>query len=323
MYKITAILFIVFVLWFLFFEVAQKGLQEYHIHQTERLTEILQNNTYHDCLFIGSSRTHDHINPQIIDSILHLNSYNAGIDAANMLEFKTLLAAYLQHHPAPKYLVLGIEPLCFNVQPRFSNTIQYYPFLNNKTIRQALQAQNSLTLLYYYLPFCQTIQYNDRTRAEIIKGWLHKTELTTNQWQYKGYLSNGYDSLQIGTLPPLCTEKIELNPSLGVLKNIIDTCKTRQIQLIFAYHPTYKAYFRQRIANHAQILQSIDSIAKQHQIRYLVHDTLKTFQQARLFLDYAHLNTNGATIYSTYLANELKSIFNKKKDSYTKGTAIF
>lgn len=313
MYKISIIIGSAFVLWILFFGVAQKGLQKYHIHETERLTEILQNNTYHDCLFIGSSRTHDHINPQIIDSILHLNSYNAGIDAANLLEFKTLLTAYLQHHAAPKYLVLGIEPLCFNVQPRFNNVIQYYPFLKNNAIRQALQAQNSLTLLYYYLPFCQTIQYNDRTRTEIVKGWAHKTELNPNEWQYKGYRSNGYDTLQIGTLLPLCTENVSLNPSLLYLQSIIDTCKTRQIQLVFAYYPSYNAYFRHRIANHAQILQSIDSIAKQHQIRYLVHDTLKTFQQARLFFDQAHLNTNGVTQYSFYLANQLKTIFNPKK----------
>lgn len=97
------------------------------------------------------------------------------------------------------------------------------------------------------------------------------------------------------------------------LQSIIDTCKTRQIQLVFAYYPSYNAYFRHRIANHAQILQSIDSIAKQHQIRYLVHDTLKTFQQARLFFDQAHLNTNGVTQYSFYLANQLKTIFNPKK----------
>lgn len=294
----------------LLFGIAQKGLRWYHVHETERLTEILQNNTYHDCLFIGSSRTHDHINPQIIDSILHTNSYNAGLDAGNMLEFKTILAAYLQHHKPPKYLVLGIEPLCFSTQPRFNNVIQYYPFLSNKAIRSALQTENKLSMLYYYLPFCQMVQYNDRTRTEIVKGWAGKTEINANEWQYKGYRSNGYDTLQLSILPPLCTEKISLKPSLSLLENIIDTCKSKQIKIIFAYYPVYNAYFRQRIANHHQLLHSIDSLAQRQQINFFVHDTLAVFQNASLFFDHAHLNTNGARRYSIYLANMLKDIVN-------------
>lgn len=308
MRRLYLILFGAAILCSLLFYVAQKGLHRYHTHEIERLTEILQNGTYYDCLFIGSSRTHDHIDPQIIDSILHINSYNAGLDAGNMLEFKTILAAYLQHHKPPKYLVLGVEPLCFSTQPRFNNVIQYYPFLSNNAIRSALQTENRLTMLYYYLPFCQMLQYNDRTRTEIVKGWAGKTEINANEWQYKGYRSNGYDTLQASILPPLCTETISLKPSLSILENIIDTCKTRHIKLIFAYYPVYNAYFRQRIANHNQLLQSIDSLAQQQQINYFVHDTLAVFQNASLFFDHAHLNTNGARQYSIYLANKLKNI---------------
>ena len=75
--------------------VVQKGLRIYSNHSTERLTEILADTTNFQMIFIGSSRTHTSINPRIIDSILDINSYNAGVEGGNLFEFNMIFNAYV------------------------------------------------------------------------------------------------------------------------------------------------------------------------------------------------------------------------------------
>lgn len=311
--KIIYPILIVALLYSVVWWIAERGLRHYRIHETDRLTEILCKHTAYDCLLLGNSRTHDHLNPRIIDSLLQLNSYNAGIDAARLPECKLLLDAYLHNHPAPRYVILGIEPQLFGQYESVANPLSYYPYLGNPVVRHALQQQNAKTLLYYYLPPTRLSQYTDRERTESLKGCMGQTIFSHYNnshtddtiGQYKGYLSNGNYGLVAQPTPPVVRRILPYQPALRTLDQMIATCQQRNISLILVYYPIFDRYFERRNLNHAALLHTIDSTAQQHQLPYLVHDTLTAFQDARLYFDGAHLNTVGATQYSTYLANQL------------------
>ena len=98
-----------YIICLLSFLIIKKEIDRYKKHTTSRLTEIFCNKTNYDVLFLGSSRTHLIINPAIIDSICKVNSYNAGMEGANLYEFDMVLKAYLENHPSPQWLVLTID----------------------------------------------------------------------------------------------------------------------------------------------------------------------------------------------------------------------
>ena len=115
--------------------IIDQGLNKFYIHKEERLNEIFKNDTNHDILFIGSSRTHTTINPKIVDSICNSNSYNAGVEGGNLLEFKMTWDAYLENHPAPRVLVLTLDINSFDLSRKFFNYTQYFSYLNNTQIK--------------------------------------------------------------------------------------------------------------------------------------------------------------------------------------------
>src|SRR5687767_3533259 len=82
-----------------------KGYERYYSFEHERMKEIIEGKNNYDILFIGSSRTYYQVNPRIVDSITKLSSFNAGSDAANLLEMNLFLQCYLKSHQAPKVVV--------------------------------------------------------------------------------------------------------------------------------------------------------------------------------------------------------------------------
>lgn len=288
--------------------IADTGLRRYHQHSYHRWQVVFSDTTYYDCLFIGSSRTHDHLNPRIFDSILHTNSYNAGIDGANLLEFTTIWEAYLEKHRPPKYLLLNMESTCFANHKRFLNPLQYYPFLQNNSLRRALaQHNNPLIAFFPYAPFLALTTYNDRTRTEIVKGWAGQNDLE-NSWEYKGYRGIDNDTMSDNFPPEIPINLNNIGESAQYLRQIAVQCRQNNTQLILVYHPTFEDYFRQHIAQNDQVLDTIYSIVRQYQLPYLRHDSLQQFQKRRYFSDRIHLNQTGAKLYSQYLAHSLQAI---------------
>src|SRR5205085_2179989 len=75
----------------------------------EKINEAIFGKKNYDILFLGNSRIHTGINPYYVDSVTNLNSYNLAIGAGDEQEMKLLASVYLQHHTAPKFVVLGLD----------------------------------------------------------------------------------------------------------------------------------------------------------------------------------------------------------------------
>src|SRR4051794_41117213 len=92
------------------------GYNVYNDFEQSRLKTIFSGKEDYDVLFIGSSRTYSHINPRVIDGVMHSNSYNAGVLGGNLFESSLILRGYLANHPAPKLLVLDLATASFEVK---------------------------------------------------------------------------------------------------------------------------------------------------------------------------------------------------------------
>lgn len=309
-WRIVLVLIITAFICQLSFLFLRKGLNQFYIHKTSRLTDLFLKDHPYDVLFIGSSRTHNSINPRIIDSICNVNSYNAGIEGGNLFEFTMTLEAYLSNHrQTPKLIVLTLDLASFDLKRKLYDPIQYYPFLNNKIVSQTL-AENIHPVSYFKVfPFLELADYDDYTRTNCIKGNLNKTEILPGDFEYKGYLSNTENHIDTTIYKEnlnTTTENIE-KEAVKKLDGLILLCKKLNIQLIFTYAPEYKRGLQKAITNSDDILSYIKTIASENDIIFLRHDTLRLCQNPLLFSNPGHLNKRGAELYSVILANELKA----------------
>lgn len=294
------------------FVVIKKGSQKYHNHYTTRLTEIFYNATPYDVVFLGSSRTHLSINPQVIDSVCKVNSYNAGIEGAKLYEFDMVLQAYLKSHPAPKWLVLTLDLHSFSMTPKLFNYSLYFSYTKNDVIKEYLVENGYSLLRLKIFPFLEITDYDDDTKGTFIKGYMGRSEIPAGDFEYKGYLSNTNNVIK--DVPPnVPPQFIEVSDSgIQCLNNIIKVCKTNNIKMIFTYAPEFNLQIEQQNLKRQEILSMISNIAKSNNIPYFRDDSLAICSDPKLFANLGHLNKEGGRIYSNILGNKLNNVFYSK-----------
>ena len=70
---------------------------------------IYNDTVCYDLVINGSSRAWVHYDPHILDSILHLNTYNLGIDGSGINRQMIKYHKYCELHGQPKYLIQNID----------------------------------------------------------------------------------------------------------------------------------------------------------------------------------------------------------------------
>ena len=126
-------------------------------------------------------------------------------------------------------------------------------------------------------------------------------------FEYKGYKSNGSKSVTLNENIP--DKKCDLTETgIADLKNIISTCKQKNIKLLFIYSPEYNMGLQKHILNAKDIFAFIDKTAKENAVPYFRDDSLSISSNSNLFANAGHLNTQGAAAYSIILANRLKTM---------------
>ncbi len=309
MKQITSIIIILiatYIICSIAFIPVRKGLSIYYGNNFSHLTEILENKTDYDLIFIGASRTIFQVYPKIIDSICGLNSYNAGITGARVSDFELILKGYLVNHPKPKIVVFNIDLISFGRRHEIRQYPEYYFFLNNKAVEDALSKNGYHPYLVKLLPFSMILDLDDfvkETALRLLKG---KGELAIS----KGLASDkGFIPLDGITPYSLMPERLDMyDESIQNLQEIIDLCKSKQIGVIFTYSPEYNFISRKMVSNYDTIMNRIADISQKNNIVFLRDDSLAFCKNKDLFWNDNHLNKKGAMIYSESLGNQIKNI---------------
>jgi hypothetical protein len=307
-YRVFIIILLSCTLSQLIFMVLDKGQFKFNCFTNEKLTEMFVKDTDYKLITVGSSRSLSHINPFILDSVLKIPTYNAGIAGANVFEIKTVVYAYLKAHAkAPEYILFNIDRRTLSdLTKYYSNTI-YYPYLNNSGIDSMMQEAQIKTYFYKYVPFTQLFEYDDYMRNIGLQGHRNKTEMNKECIYYHGFLS--LPKNQVFKLKS--KDKLEFDVSVtetGInhLMDMIQLCKAKGIKLIFMFAPELHNKPGEYPANAA--LATIDSIANIHHFNVLRYDNLDSIYTADKFADKRHLNGKSANLFSLHLANDLAQI---------------
>jgi hypothetical protein len=312
---ITVVTFALIIVWSIA-TAFNKLLLRQELHDNQRLSEIFENTTPYDILFIGSSRTHRSVYPKIIDSICGVSSFNAGIEAGAIPDFKLMLDGYLIHHPPPAILVLTIDLPSFSTGIKIQKYPQYYPFLNNKGVLNNILASGYGVYLTKLFPFLSITDQDDYTKEMIIQVVRGRdaTDLSAGDFEYKGFISNGDAYIKKPELEKVIKRMNINSESVRYLHAMINECKEKNIKIIFTYAPEYDFHLQKTRTNTDSVFRLIYQIARQNNIPVLRDDSLSICQSPQYFANNGHLNKQGAIVYSAILAEEMKKAISQTKD---------
>lgn len=296
------------------YNLMEKGLERYNIHKYPRTKEIFTGNNAYDILFVGSSRTHTTIMPSVIDSITGLRSFNAGAEGGGLLDFKMIIDGYLLKHPAPRYIVLTVDPTSFEAVSTVYNPVQYFPFLKmNSSIERTFSATGYRTFLIKHFPMFNFVYMDDYSKNNAFSGYRGKTEMAAGEFQDKGYLSNSNNCVDLEKYTKDTITLAPANDRIRMFQAIADTCNKRNIRLVVTYAPEYRFRFRGLIRNFNDFIDILNKNVYQNRLTLYRDDSLAMNVDSCLFRDVRHVNTPGAGKYSLILGQRLLELSEKER----------
>lgn len=277
-------------------------LKHYYSVQTygeeSQITYIIDS-LHTDILIFGSSRANHHYVPEIFESRLHCSCFNAGKDG-NYLFYGYALFKSIVRRYNPKLIIFDLRPyeLGYIVSEfdRLSLLLPYYednPDIQRVVnLRGPFEKEKHLSAIYPY----------NSLIFQIARGNMGSSK--EKDLKLKGYIpltkTMKYEKIMMDQ------NKVILdNDKIDLLKDIISTCKSKKIDLVFVYSPVWKITTNN--------IKTIPDLCRQEGAHYIDLSNDSTFlNNPQYFEDLTHLNDKGARIFTNLLIDKILS--EKTKD---------
>jgi hypothetical protein len=276
----------------------------------------MKSHDYNDFIFIGASRVREEINPFIIDSINHAQSFDVSIDGMGIIECNLLLNEYLQNHPKPKAIFLGIDFNMFYTNNILYNLPDYFSYLKDSSVYRYLSPYRAVyrnRLLRSWFTLQEIFATTDWSKKELILN-PDKKEINyhlTNSLGSRGFVP-AYTKWSVADERYLKDRMKVVNEKAGynILEKMVERCRQDSVHLIFLYEPNY--YLTPlRIVNSKEINGKVMDIASHYNIPVWNYSNIPIGRSKDFFGDLFHLNIIGANIFSYQLATDIKKQFYK------------
>lgn len=264
-----------------------------------------------DLLILGSSRAEFHISPKIIDSTLHLNSYNLGMSAWHFDMQLARFKLYLAHNKKPDYIIHNVDVYGFAKRADVVNPEQFLPFINEPILLATTRGhkgefdiyQQNIPLLKYK---------NQQSLAwEGICNFVHLTALYDTTSKYKGYKGNVYEWNQdFERFKKRYPKGVKYSFNKEIKKQFeeyLAFCEKQNIKVVLLYAPEY--YEVQPLyKNKTTIIEMCKNASKRYHCYFLDYSNDSLCYQRKYFYNSQHLNKRGAEIFSQKLALDVKRL---------------
>ena len=272
------------------------------------MNEIYHSKASADVLICGSSQAKYEYSPAIIDSILHVNSYNIGIKGWPFHMQRAIFDIYLQHNKQPKYIIQNIDPTLFTKKEEFYDYEQFIPYANDEIVKKATQGfKGKFTFMEKHFPL---FIYNNHF-VYIVKGLKSYFKIGAKEpaKTKKGYapFRQSWDGTFV-RFQEANKNGITFTYDSTILKeylDFLDFCKAKDIKVIMAYSPVYYEETNM-VKNQKEMYDLFNSISLKYNIPILNYITDSLSADKRYFRDSRHLNVEGSELFTIKLATALK-----------------
>ena len=251
-------------------------------------------------VYIGSSRTADHYQPEIIDSILDTRSYNLG-QYGQTIESDIIRYNLLQKYEdkTPSLYVWDVYFASFNSSSKYQDE-QYTPFLFNDDIWTAVNSKST-----HFSLFDKNVPLLRYWRKGIIPHY----EALRNP--HKGFVYN-IDEWNPDEMANLKEESLTYSLNDRIFDEFcstIDTMKKRGSDVIIVFSPLHiKGQKAMKNLNH--LIYKLDSVSSMKHCVFANYLSDSICYDSSYFKNAMHLNKEGTNLFSAKFAHLIDSLYN-------------
>lgn len=312
---------------FLIFIICPKG-----NYSRSTILEMYSETENIDVVFSGSSYSIKGINPYIMDEQLENNTFCYGFSAQIYIGTYYSLKELFKYHK-PKTVILNTDLESYTREKE--DIMAYIPnFLYMKPsfdkfkfyLDSSEQGGSYISKLFlwpeYHVKSLKEIPNNIKAKLDPnYVNYPQEEQLEDYKNKKYGYIGKGFVNVdpndpknvlndnKLGKMERKSTDLSKIKESnVEYFKKIVDLCKENDSELILVHFPlpTYRIFNEN---NYFKFDEEIYSIAKENGIEYYNYNLTKPElfkSKTEYFQDYAHLNANGAEVFSKSFAKFLK-----------------
>ena len=284
--------------------IVTRNLWQSKVQMLDRYNTVYGDTVNYDVLIMGSSRGMVQYSPEILDSILGVNSYNISCNGRCIDAEVNIFNAYCRNHSLPPIIIQNIDHGTLHMSNMYERE-QYLPYIiHDKKLFNATKETEQFGWSDYLIPLKRYAGYH-----EMIKEGLHiRNKMYKPYNEYKGF--EGRDWMWDGSVfRTISKEHFVTNPQADtIFDHYLAFCQAKSIQVIFVYAPLYYGLTEKLEADTAKMFEHFQYYANKYHcpiLNYLndsiCYDTLN-------FYNANHLNQYGAEQFSTKLAHDLKEL---------------
>ena len=255
-------------------------------------TGIYSDTTDYDLVINGSSRAWVQFSPSILDSILHLNTYNLGIDGSGINRQVVKYHAYCRQHKRPRYILQNID--LFTLQSRSGyGREQYFPyFFKDRQLVKDMDQYEHFSIFEKYLPYYRYIGADRHPITDHLYKGYQGMDWT---WSGKKYMEQ---------------DTIHMDAELEMIQLLNDYLAEQTelgTQVLLVYSPMYHGVV-DKCPDMDKMYKTFGSIAAKYDIPVLNYIEKPFCYDTTYFYNAMHLNRLGAELFTTQLANDIDSL---------------
>lgn len=279
------------------------------VQMLDRYNTAYWDKTNYDMLIMGHSRGMVQYSPQIIDSILNLNSYNISCNGRAIDAEVNIFNAYCRNHSIPKIVIQNIDQLTLHMSNMYERE-QYLPYIvYDKELYKATKETENFNWTDRTIPLKRYAGY-----FNMIKEGLHITNKMYNPPnEYKGY--EGRDHPWYGSdFNKINTIEFETNPqAIKIFEEYLSKCKEDRIQVFLVFAPMYIGIAKKMGTDIDTMFAFYQSFADKYGYQILNYTYDSISYDTLNFYNASHLNRRGAEQFSIKLAKDLKELISQSE----------
>ena len=283
-----------------------RGLQKTERGHFYTMNALMNKRMDADVVVLGNSRAACSYHPQVLDSVLHVNSRNLGVSGQPFGVSWLRWELYRRNNHPPRLLIVNIDYSELGIVTNGFEKEQYYPYITDTLVRPFLDLYG-FSWLEKHIPM-----YRYRGNYKLISIGL--LELLGIRHDTKGDYIKGYSNsndkwngdklervLRQGIVKGKCESK-----AIILLESVLEQTKEKGFQVVFVYAPIYR-----RLKQHLdeeEPLRVYRELSNRFSVPILDYSQMAICSDTSFFKDANHLNSRGAELFSMSLAHSIDSL---------------
>jgi hypothetical protein len=261
-----------------------------------------------DLMVFGSSRAVHHVDPSVLEARLGVRAHNAGCDGQGLLYARMLEALLLARDTGTRLFLLQVDPKdLFMAQEReeLHRAMVFAPwFGESPEVDAILERRGPTTRIKLW---SHTYRYNSMLLPILANLARPEPAHADGFVALGGRLDPARHTGRDGFAPEEPSPWME-----GRLRAFVRAGRDAGIEVAVFSGPRYR-FGRPRPADETAALERLAALVRDEGARFLALDeqTVPALRDAALYRDPAHLNRDGAAIFSTRLAERLAPLLGR------------